>query len=76
LIRRLVDEVVVVEDEEIVEAMKLLWVHAKLVVEPAGAAPVAALLRGTVHAATTVAVLSGGNIACPWSLKDGALWPE
>lgn len=76
LIRTLVDEVVVVDDEEIVQAMKLLWIHAKLVVEPAGAAPVAALIGGKVRAANAVAVLSGGNIACPWSLQDGALWPE
>ncbi len=65
LVRDLVDEVVVVSEDDVAEAMVLLMEKAKLVVEGAGAVGVAALLAGaTVPAAegTTVVVLSGGNV--------------
>jgi threonine dehydratase len=57
------DELVHVEDEEISEAITLLLERAKLVVEGAGAASVAALLGGKVGGSGEVcALLSGGNI--------------
>lgn len=65
LVRRWVDEMVTVEDDAIAEAMVLVAERAKLVVEGAGAAAVAALAAGAVRpapAGTTVAVLSGGNV--------------
>jgi threonine dehydratase len=65
LIRQWVDDVVVVPEDEIAEAMVLLMEKAKLVVEGAGAVGVAALLGGQVRAAergTTCVVLSGGNV--------------
>lgn len=63
--RALVERVVTVSDEEIRAAV--LWCFRRhLVVEPSGAATVAALLAGHVRPVTesgaTVAVLSGGNI--------------
>ncbi len=59
----LVDEVVTVQEEELSQALLLCLERAKLVVEPAGAAAVAALLKGTVKAPGPVcAVLSGGNV--------------
>ena len=65
VVRRFVDEIVTLPDEKIFEAM--LWVmhHAKLVVEGAAAAPVAALLNGLVKGpagSRVVCVLSGGNV--------------
>ncbi len=58
-----VDEVVTVSDDDIARAMLMLLERAKLVVEPAGAVSVAAMLTGqVVDAGTTVAILSGGNI--------------
>jgi threonine dehydratase len=58
-----VDEVVTVTDEDISRALLVLMERCKQVVEPAGAAAVAALLAGVVDAeAPAVAVLSGGNI--------------
>jgi len=57
------DAIVTVSDEEISEAIVLLLERAKLLVEGAGAAPVAALLVGRVTGTgPAVAVLSGGNI--------------
>lgn len=64
-VRRYVDDVVLVTDDEILAAMRDLIGYAKLVVEPAGAAAVAALLTGKVtvdRGATVVAVISGGNV--------------
>ncbi|GLJ79424.1 threonine ammonia-lyase [Microbacterium imperiale] len=63
VIRELVDEVVTVSDDDIARALLVLLERAKQVVEPAGAAGVAAILAGKVRATgPTVAVLSGGNI--------------
>ncbi len=62
--RERVDEVVLVSDDEIAEAMRFLYLRAKLACEPAGAAAVAALLAGKVRVepgSPVVAVVSGGN---------------
>jgi len=57
------DEVVLVDDAPLIEAMRHLLDRLKVVVEPSGAITVAALMTGVVRpAGTTVAVLSGGNI--------------
>ncbi|HEY0360220.1 MAG TPA: threonine ammonia-lyase [Mycobacteriales bacterium] len=59
----LVDEIVTVSEEDISRALLLLLERAKLVVEPAGAAAVAAVLAGVVEVEPpVVTVLSGGNI--------------
>ena len=63
IIRTMVDEIVTVTDDDIARAMLVLLERAKLVVEPAGAVAVAAILTGQVtNSGTTVAILSGGNI--------------
>jgi threonine dehydratase len=65
LVREWVDDIVVVAENDVAEAMVVLLERAKLVVEGAGAVGVAALLSGAVvpaaHGATVV-VLSGGNV--------------
>jgi threonine dehydratase len=63
LVRELVDDVVVVSEESISQALLLMLERAKQVVEPAGGAGVAALLdHPTAYEPPVVAVLSGGNI--------------
>jgi threonine dehydratase len=65
LIGQWVDEVVVVAEDDVAEAMVMLMEKAKLVVEGAGAVGVAALLSGATAAApegSTAVVLSGGNV--------------
>ena len=63
IIRDTVDEVVTVSDDDTATALLVLLERAKLVVEPAGAVGVAAILSGQVKATgTTVVILSGGNI--------------
>jgi threonine dehydratase len=47
----------------VIEAVRFAWTEHQLVVEPGGAAALAALLSGKVQAAVgTVAIVSGGNV--------------
>jgi threonine dehydratase len=65
VVRRFVDDIVTLPDEQIFDAMLWTMSRAKLVVEGAAAAPVAALLHGLVQArpgARVACVLSGGNV--------------
>jgi threonine dehydratase len=65
LVKRWVDDMVVVTEEEIAEAMVWLLERSKLVVEGGGAVGVAAVMAGRVSpapAGATVIVLSGGNV--------------
>jgi threonine dehydratase len=63
IIRDLVDEVVIVDDDEIARGIAYIVQNARLVVEGAGAAGVAALLSGkiTPHTDETVGVVMGGG---------------
>jgi threonine dehydratase len=62
-VRAYVEELVTVTEEEISQALLLLLERAKAVVEPAGAASLAAVLAGKVPGSGPVAVvLSGGNV--------------
>ena len=63
VLQELLDEAVAVTEEQIAEAFRFLYARAKLAVEPAAAAPVAAVLAGLVEPLPgTVLVLSGGNV--------------
>ena len=62
LIQRYVDEMRTVSDAAIIEALRLIALQAKLVVEPAGAAAAAALLADPAIQRPVVAILSGGNL--------------
>lgn len=59
--------IVTVSEEGIVRAMRLLWERMKLVVEPSGAVPLAAVLEhpGTFAGKRVGLVLSGGNVELP-----------
>jgi len=71
-IRRLVDDITTVADESIVSAMRRLWEVMKIIVEPSGAVPYAALLadRPQLRGLRIGVVLSGGNVdleRLPWA---------
>lgn len=71
-IRRLVDDIVTVPDEAIVRAMRSVWEVLKVIVEPSGAVPYAALLEAParLRGQRIGIVLSGGNLdldRLPWS---------
>lgn len=78
-VKRFVDDVVLVSDEEIVSAMGRVLEATKLLVEPSGAAAVAAVLAGRIPVSpsdTVVSVLSGGNIG-PIQIREyAASWTD
>jgi threonine dehydratase len=62
-IQKYVDDMVTVSEESLSSALLMLLERAKLLVEPAGAAAVAAMLdQPTAFETPAVAVLSGGNV--------------
>ena len=69
IVRENVDEVVLVTEDEIESVMLLLLERAKLLVEPSGAVPLAALLnrrvKGLSDDSCVAVVLSGGNVDLP-----------
>jgi len=65
-VRRFVDEVILVSDAEIIDAMRLIFEQVKVVAEPSAAASFAGLRSGQVKipaGASVACVLSGGNIS-------------
>ncbi len=65
LVKEHVEDVVLIQDSAIIEAMNLLLTWCKLLAEPAGAAPLAALRSGVIPFKKNdrvVVVISGGNI--------------
>jgi threonine dehydratase len=70
-VERNVDEVVLVSEDEVKEAMRFLLLRLKLVVEPTGAVAAAAALTGKLRRFGSRAgvILSGGNVA-PDVLRD------
>jgi len=62
VMRRLVDEIVTVTEEELLAALALVWSRTKQLVEPSAALPVAGLLAGAVRARRAGVILSGGNL--------------
>ncbi|MEU8228238.1 pyridoxal-phosphate dependent enzyme [Actinoplanes sp. NPDC048967] len=62
--RRLLDEVVLVSDDEIRDAMRFAFERLRIVLEPSGATGLAALLAGRVRPLPrrTGVILSGGNV--------------
>lgn len=72
IIQENVSDIVLVEEQEIVEAMRLVWERMKIVIEASSAVPVAALLNGKVDdvkGKKVGVILSGGNVdldALPW----------
>jgi len=64
IIKALVPEIIRVDEEEIVQAMRLVWERLKIVIEPSSAVPVAALLseKNRFQNKKIGIILSGGNI--------------
>jgi threonine dehydratase len=61
-IRELVDDVQLVSDEQMLDAIRFLWVHEHVIAEPAGAATTAAILADSRSGGTVVALVTGSNI--------------
>ena len=62
-VQRFVDRIDTVDDEQIAAAVRWLFLRAKIVAEPSGAATVAAALRDPApYEGPVVAIVSGGNL--------------
>jgi threonine dehydratase len=64
IIQEYVQEIIRVEEEEIIEAMKLIWERMKIIIEPSCAVPFAAVLKQkSIFKDKEVGIiLSGGNV--------------
>ena len=70
-VSRYVTDVLIASDEEIIDAMKLIWTRMKIVMEPSSAVPLATILKNRdVFAGKRVGVIiTGGNVdldKLPW----------
>jgi threonine dehydratase len=66
LAQRYVDDIVLVEDQMLIKAMRWLWHESNQLVEPAGAAVIAAIMQHknlVTNFKNPVAVICGGNVA-------------
>lgn len=63
-IRRHVDEIVTVSEQEIIDAMRFIWERMKIIIEPSCAVPFAALLKRKedFKGKKVGIILSGGNV--------------
>jgi threonine dehydratase len=78
ILQKMVDGILLVSEEEIVAAMKLVWERMKIVIEPSSAVAIAPLLRPTGLQELGLAgrtgdarprigiILSGGNVELTW----------
>ncbi len=69
VMRAHVRDVVLVDEEEIVAAMRTVWERMNIIIEPSAAVPVAVALRGTLRNQRVGIVLTGGNVdldRLPW----------
>ncbi len=63
IIKKNVDEIFLVSEEEIIESMQIVWERMKIVIEPSSAVPIAAILSGNVPIENKKVgiIISGGN---------------
>ncbi len=64
IIQKFIDEIILVEEDEIVHAMRLVWERMKQIIEPSSAVAVAAVLksRNLFEDKKTGLIISGGNV--------------
>jgi len=64
IIKKFVEKIITVEEDEIVEAMKLIWERMKIVIEPSSAVAFAALLKNKndFKNKNVGIIISGGNV--------------
>ena len=64
IIQKYVTDILTVSDKLIIEAMRLIWERMKIIVEPSGAVPLAALIehRDQFQKMRVGIILSGGNV--------------
>ncbi len=71
IIRKFFNDIVLVDEDMIIEAMRLIWERMKIIIEPSSAVPLGAILSGKidVKGKKIGIILSGGNVdmeKLPW----------
>jgi threonine dehydratase len=71
IIKQNVSEIITVTDDEIIEALRLVWERMKIIIEPSCAVPLAALLKEKekFKGKRVGIILSGGNVDLEKALK-------
>jgi len=64
IIKQFVEDILLVEEQQIIDAMKLIWQYLKIVVEPSSAVPLAAILinPNLFKNKKVGVIISGGNV--------------
>lgn len=68
IIKNDVDDIILVSEAQIIDAMRFFWERMKIVVEPSGAVPLAGLMKLKTHQQTDLSgmnigiIVSGGNV--------------
>ncbi|MBL4653032.1 MAG: pyridoxal-phosphate dependent enzyme [Flavobacteriales bacterium] len=62
IIQQFVDRITLVEEQEIIDAMKLVWERMKIIIEPSSAVALAPILRGEFKGQKVGVIISGGNV--------------
>lgn len=64
IIRENVDDILTVTEEQIIEAMRMVWERMKIIIEPSSAVPVAAVLtnKKLFEGKKIAVIISGGNV--------------
>ena len=62
IIQQFVDCITLVEEQEIIDAMKLVWERMKMIIEPSSAVALAPVLRGEFKNQKAGVIISGGNV--------------
>jgi len=64
IIQQYVDDIYTVSDEDVIEALKLIWQHLKIIVEPSSAIALAAILQNKSEftGKNVAVILTGGNV--------------
>lgn len=64
IIQKFVDEIITVDDEQIIKAMRLIWERMKIIIEPSSAVPLAVVMnnKSKFEEKQVGIILSGGNV--------------
>ena len=70
-VSKYVEDILIATEQEIIDAMKLIWERMKIVIEPSSAVPLATILKNkNIFAGKRVGVIiTGGNVdlnKLPW----------
>jgi threonine dehydratase len=76
LVRSMIDDFILVDEEEIEKAIAFVWYHYQVVIEGSAAVPFAAILNNKVKAKKPLLILSGCNIQAEYHKQICERWKD